>query len=99
MMDRFTRLRWLAVLGAASVAGCSWTGSLFSSDKVAYESAQQSRSPLEVPPDLSQLPRDDRFVVPDRPQTVTASGQQAVRPAAGAAPVAAAAAIVPSAPV
>src|SRR5512141_2834776 len=97
MMDRFTRLRWLAVLGAASVAGCSWTGSLFSSDKVAYETAQQSKSPLEVPPDLSQLPRDDRFVVPERPQTITASGQQAARPAAGAAPAAGAgSAVVPT---
>jgi outer membrane protein assembly factor BamC len=84
--------RWLAVIGAASLAGCSWTGTIFTSDKVAYESAQ-SRAPLEVPPDLSQLPRDDRFVVPDRPQTITASGQ--TRP--GAAPVGAPAgsAVVP----
>jgi outer membrane protein assembly factor BamC len=77
--------RWAAVIGVASLAGCSWTGSIFTSDKVAYESAQ-SRAPLEVPPDLSQLPRDERFIVPDRPQTVTASGQ--IRP--GAAPMAAA---------
>jgi outer membrane protein assembly factor BamC len=98
MTHRFTRLRWLAVVGAALLSGCSWTGSMFSSDKVAYETAQQSKSPLEVPPDLSQLPRDDRFVVPERPQTITASGQQGARPAAGAAPAAAAstAAVVPS---
>ena len=59
---------------AALLGACSWTGSVFTSDKVAYETAQ-SRQPLEVPPDLSQLPRDERFVVPDRPQTITASGQ------------------------
>ena len=88
MMDRFTRSSGMAALCAALVSGCSWTGNFFSSDKVAYESAQQSKSPLEVPPDLSQLPRDDRFVVPERPQTITASGQQAARPAAGAAPAA-----------
>ncbi|MGB3428797.1 MAG: hypothetical protein WBA53_11565, partial [Burkholderiaceae bacterium] len=82
-MDRFTRTSAVAALCAALVSGCSWTGNFFSSDKVAYETAQQSKTPLEVPPDLSQLPRDDRFVVPDRPQTVTASGQ-ATRPAAGA---------------
>jgi outer membrane protein assembly factor BamC len=93
MMDRFTRLSCLATVCAALLSGCSWTGSVFSSDKVAYETAQQSKAPLEVPPDLSQLPRDERFVVPDRPQTVTASGQQqAARPAAAPAPAAAAAA-------
>jgi outer membrane protein assembly factor BamC len=96
MMDRFTRLRWLAAVGALLLSGCSWTGSFFQSDKVAYETAQQSRTPLEVPPDLSQLPRDDRFVVPDRPQTITASGQQqAGRPANVAAPTAATASVVP----
>jgi outer membrane protein assembly factor BamC len=96
MMDRFTRLRWLAVVGAALLSGCTWTGSFFQSDKVQYETAQQARTPLEVPPDLSQLPRDDRFVVPERPQTISASGQpQAGRPVAGAAPAAATAAVVP----
>jgi outer membrane protein assembly factor BamC len=76
MMDRSTSLRCLTAVGAALLSGCSWTGSLFTSDKVAYETAQ-TRAPLEVPPDLSQLPRDERFTVPDRPQTVTASGQGA----------------------
>lgn len=65
-------VRRLLPIAALALAGCSWTGSLFTSDKVAYETAQ-SRPALEVPPDLSQLPRDDRFVVPERPQTVTAS--------------------------
>lgn len=99
MMDRFTRLSCLTTVCAALLSGCSWTGGVFSSDKVAYETAQQSKAPLEVPPDLSQLPRDDRFVVPDRPQTVTASGQQqAARPvpAAAAAAAAATAAVVPA---
>jgi outer membrane protein assembly factor BamC len=81
MMHCLIRMRCLAplALATAALAGCSWTGSIFPSDKVAYESAQ-TRTPLEVPPDLSQLPRDERFVVPDRPQTVTASGQQGARP-------------------
>ena len=96
MMDRVTRSRWLAVVGAALLSGCSWTGSFFQTDKVAYESAQQSRTPLEVPPDLSQLPRDDRFLVPERPQTITASGQQqAQRSGAAAVPTAATSGVVP----
>lgn len=96
MSDRFTRLRWLAAVGAVLLSGCSWTGSFFQSDKVAYESAQQARTPLEVPPDLSQLPRDDRFLVPERPQTITASGQQqAGRSAAASVPTAATSAVVP----
>jgi outer membrane protein assembly factor BamC len=99
MMHRFTRSIGLAAVCAALLSGCSWTGNFFSSDKVAYETAQQSKSPLEVPPDLSQLPRDDRFVVPDRPQTITASAQQAARPAAATSTPAAAAttsAVVPT---
>ena len=82
----------VAALAATLLAGCSWTGSIFSSDKVQYETAR-TRQPLEVPPDLSQLPRDERFLVPDRPQTITASGQ-GQRPSAG--PVATGAPVVPA---
>ena len=82
----------IAALAATLLAGCSWTGSIFTSDKVQYETAQ-TRPALEVPPDLSQLPRDERFLVPDRPQTITASGQ-GQRPGAG--PVATGAPVVPA---
>ena len=87
--------RAVAIAGAVALAGCSWTGSIFPSDRVAYESAQ-SRPALEVPPDLSQLPREERFIVPDRPQTITASGQGRVAPAATPA---IGAAVVPTAAV
>ena len=83
-----------AVMVVALLAGCSWTGSIFSSDKVQYETAK-TRQPLEVPPDLSQLPRDERFLVPDRPQTITASGQ-GQGPRAGTGPVAAGVPVVPA---
>lgn len=77
-MSRSNSARNSAVVAAAFaavlLAGCSWTGSIFTSDKVQYETAK-TRQPLEVPPDLSQLPRDERFLVPDKPQTITASGQ------------------------
>ncbi len=84
----------VATLGVTLLAGCSWTGSIFTSDKVAYETAQ-TRQPLEVPPDLSQLPRDERFVVPDRPQTITASGQ-GQRPGATPGTMAASGPVVPA---
>jgi len=47
-------------------------------DKIDYKSAQRG-STLEVPPDLTQLNRDNRFSVPGA--TVTASGFEAGQPA------------------
>jgi len=82
------------VIAATVLAGCSWTGSLFTSDKVQYETAR-TRQPLEVPPDLSQLPRDERFLVPDRPQTITASSQ-GQRAGVSAGPVATGGPVVPA---
>ena len=84
----------IGVIAATVLAGCSWTGSLFTSDKVQYETAR-TRQPLEVPPDLSQLPRDERFLVPDRPQTITASSQ-GQRPGVSAGPIATGAPVVPA---
>jgi len=46
------------------------------SDKIQYESAAPPRT-LEIPPDLSQLPRDDRFGVPENRGPVTASATAA----------------------
>lgn len=75
-------LRALSVaLVPALVAGCSWTGLTFSNQKVQYETTD-TRAPLEVPPDLTQLPRDDRYAVPDRPTPISAAAL--ARPAAGA---------------
>lgn len=47
---------------AVTLAGCSI---LPESRKIDYKSASKSVPTLEVPPDLSQLTRDDRFLVPD----------------------------------
>lgn len=55
-------LRLALVLGAALLASCS---SVISTGKVDYKSNSEVKStPLEVPPDLSQLTRDTRFVIP-----------------------------------
>lgn len=54
----------LALLGIA-VAGCSSVSDIIpDSKKVEYKSAGKVPT-LEVPPDLSQIARDDRYAVPD----------------------------------
>ncbi len=47
---------------ALALAGC---GMLPSSSKIDYKSATKTDSPLEIPPDLSQVAPDDRYLVPD----------------------------------
>ena len=54
----------LAVMGVVS-AGCSSVSDILpDSKKIEYKSAGKVPS-LEVPPDLSQITRDDRYAVPD----------------------------------
>ncbi len=77
------------LLASLALAGCSSIGDLMSGDKVNYKSAATKGQSLEVPPDLSQLSRDSRYVVPG--QTATASNFQATQAASPAAPTAAAA--------
>jgi outer membrane protein assembly factor BamC len=90
MMFRTSLLGLLLSALVALSAGCTWTGSLFS-DKIDYQNAKTRSTPLEVPPDLSQLPREERFTVPERPQSFTASGTAAAgRPGAPAGSAAAA---------
>ncbi len=87
-----------SVASLAVVSGCTWTGSSVS-QTIDYQNARTRTTPLEVPPDLSQLPRDERFTVPERPQTVTASSTAAGRPGGPAgAPGAATAAMVAPTP-
>lgn len=56
-----------------ALAACS--GFNFNQDRIQYETSD-SRAPLEIPPELSQVPASDRFNVPSRPQTVWASQQE-----------------------
>ena len=48
-------------LGLAALAGCSSIESTLAGDKVDYKSATMRDSPLDVPPDLTQLARDARY--------------------------------------
>jgi outer membrane protein assembly factor BamC len=91
-----TPLRVLAVGAMAlSMAACT---TVFESDKVDYKSSKKA-APLDVPPDLTQLQKENRYAVPER-GVATASGMQqgagAQAGAAGAvAPVAGGAAVGP----
>jgi len=70
----------LAVIG---LTGCSSVNSLLEGDRIDYKSAGGSKGrSLEVPPDLTQLQRENRYAIPQG-GTVTASGynlQQSTRP-------------------
>jgi len=66
-MKQIARLALLAL--CAQLAACS----VLESERINYKSAGKAPS-LEVPPDLTQLSRDTRFVVPGG--AVTASGYQ-----------------------
>jgi len=76
-----------AVVGGVALvaAACSSVESFLAGDKIDYKSQANKTTPLEVPPDLSQLSRDSRY----QPQggVISASGRQA----SGAAPAAPAA--------
>lgn len=75
--------RILLALIASALAGCSSVGSVLEPAKVDYKSAGKAPS-LEIPPDLTQLQRDNRYAIPEASRgTATASGytlQQGARP-------------------
>ena len=82
-----TRNGLLCALALMSLAGCSSVNNLLESDRIDYKSSvEKSAAPkLEVPPDLTQLQRDNRYALPSSSGSITASGyqqQQAVKPVA-----------------
>ena len=70
-------------LALFALAGCTSVGNLLEGDKVSYKSAGKAPT-LEVPPDLTQLQRDNRFAIPEANRgTATASSyslEQGARP-------------------
>ena len=78
----------ICALSLAGMAGCSSIGTMLEPDKVEYKSAGKVPS-LEVPPDLTQLQRENRYSIPDGNRgSATASGftlQQGARPTTTAA--------------
>ena len=74
MMPAIMAKQGVLVLALASIAGCSTIGSLLGNDKVDYKSAGKA-APLDVPPDLTQLQRENRYAIPETNRgTATASG-------------------------
>jgi outer membrane protein assembly factor BamC len=67
-----------------SLSGCGMLGSVMESDKLDYRAAKKA-APLDVPPDLTQLQKDNRYAIPDGRGVATASGLQQQK---GNAPVA-----------
>ncbi|MFJ3055577.1 outer membrane protein assembly factor BamC [Herbaspirillum sp. NPDC087042] len=68
----------VVALALAGLAGCSSIGNMLEGDRIDYKSAEKARGPrLEVPPDLTQLQRDNRYAIPEANKGVaTASGYQ-----------------------
>lgn len=76
-------------LALTGLAGCGSLNSALEPGRIDYKSAAKAQTPsLEVPPDLTQLQRDNRYaIVEAKSGTATASGynlQQGARPAAAA---------------
>lgn len=75
-----TMTRTLALTAMAiSLAACT---TVFESDKVDYKATKKA-APLDVPPDLTQLQKDNRYAVPDGRGVATASSFQQQRDANG----------------
>ncbi|WP_166454660.1 outer membrane protein assembly factor BamC [Duganella rivi] len=65
------------VATVTSLSGCGMISSVVGNDKVDYKSAKKA-STLDVPPDLTQLQKDNRYSLPDTNNGVaTASGYNA----------------------
>lgn len=68
-----------AAIAALSLAACGSLGSLVEGDRIDYKSAGKAPT-LEVPPDLTQLQRENRYALPDANRGVaTASGYNMVQ--------------------
>lgn len=98
-MGRFPITAVALSVAVVSMTGCQWLGSKFTDEKIQYETTN-TRAPLDIPPDLTQLPVDDRYQIPGRPTVVTASQvaetENARQVAKGNAAVASNAPVVPA---
>ncbi|PRC90687.1 outer membrane protein assembly factor BamC [Solimicrobium silvestre] len=64
--------KMVSMLAVVAIAGCSSTGNFLQPDRIDYKSASKKDAvapTLDVPPDLSQISRDNRFSIPDNGST------------------------------
>lgn len=65
----------MTIAAAATLAGCSTIENLLAGDKIDYRSSSKMQSKgLEVPPDLTQLARENRYQLPGGVVVASASG-------------------------
>src|SRR5437870_1125504 len=57
---------WTTCALVLALAGCGLFGSKKSSDPGGYQAEATHQGPLEVPPDLAPLTKDERFAIPDQ---------------------------------
>lgn len=90
MTHRPTHVAAATLALTLALAGCSSVENVLSGDRIDYKSQASRSSPLEVPPDLTQLQRDGRYTPQGGVVTASALQQQPGAAAATAAvPVAA----------
>ena len=75
---RPTATRLACTAFVLSLAGCSTLDGMFSSDKVDYKTSSRQTGGLDIPPDLTQLAKDNRAQV--QGGSITASALSATRP-------------------
>ncbi|MGS0755692.1 hypothetical protein ACVBEH_14040 [Roseateles sp. GG27B] len=80
-----TPIRLACLVLVAALAGCTSVGSLFSSDKVDYRGGARQTTGLDVPPDLTQLARDNRAQVQGGSVSAATFQQSNASPAPAAA--------------
>ncbi|MEO6279643.1 outer membrane protein assembly factor BamC [Roseateles sp.] len=76
---RPTATRLACTAFVLSLTGCSTLDGMFSTDKVDYKTQSRQTTGLDVPPDLTQLAKDNRAQV--QGGSITASALSATRPA------------------
>ena len=67
-----------------TLTGCGMIGSVIEQDRVDYRGAKKATK-LDVPPDLTQLEKDNRYAVPEGRGSASMSTYQAGRPAGAVA--------------
>jgi len=88
--------RLLAGVAILAIGGCSWLHFGEQDDAYDYRKAKTRQEPLEVPPDLTPLSKDDRYSVPGATTGAAAKPAAAAAPAAGAVPEVAAVGVAPA---